>query len=132
MTSDQLIIALGGLILSVLTYFAGVVRTEKRYSKGEKSKRIDAVLNKYMDIRRMSITAGFNGLVKSGVATLHSDSEIREVADKIAAHGEIDPLARSNYNLLHVDLKMLFDYAVKYNINFHHSSVKEVINKSGA
>ena len=132
MTTDQLIIALGGLILSVLTYFAGVIRTEKRYSKQDKSNRINEVLNKYMEFRKISRTAGWDGLLKSGVATLNSDAEIRAVADKIAAHGEKDPLARHHYDLNNVNLKILFDYAVKNNVNFHRTSIEEVIAQSGA
>ena len=53
---NELIIGLGGLLLSVLAYFAGVYRTEKRYKSQDKEKRLDKVLNRYMDFRKTNKT----------------------------------------------------------------------------
>lgn len=45
---NEILIGLGGLILSALTYFAGVYRTEKRLNKEEKRQRIEAVFNRHL------------------------------------------------------------------------------------
>ena len=129
--TSEIIIALVGIILSVLTYFAGVKRAEIRHLKEDKGKRIDDVLNRYMDFRKIARTAGWDCLLKAGASTLYSDTEIRKVADKIIAHGEKDPLGRNHYDLTNVDLKKLFDYAVNNNINFYTTSVEGVIKRSG-
>ena len=128
--SNEIIIGLAGLILSVLTYFAGAWRTERRYKKLDKKERLDAVFNLYMGFRRSNYTAGLDGLQKAGVATLQSDSEIRELVDRIIAHGELNPLGKRG-ELDNIDLKCFFDYAARERINFLRISIEEVIEKSG-
>lgn len=49
--TTEILIGIGGLLLSVLTYFAGVHRTEKRLSKDERNTRIQKVLDKYMNFK---------------------------------------------------------------------------------
>ena len=51
----QIIIEIGGLILSVLTYFAGVLRTEKRNKEQARKNRIESVVLKYMGLRRIIV-----------------------------------------------------------------------------
>ena len=127
---NELIIGIGGLILAVLTYFAGVYRTEKRYRRQEKSKRIETVVNRYMEFRRANKTAGLDGLQKSGVATLNSDAEIREVAQLIISYGENDPLQRSALPMDEVDLKVFFVEAAKERVNLLHSNeLIELVHK---
>ncbi len=69
----EILIGIEGLLLSILTYFAGVWRTEKRLSKEERNNRIQRVFDRYMEFRRSKYTSGFGGLQKAGVSTLQSD-----------------------------------------------------------
>ena len=110
---NEITIGLGGLLLAALTYFAGVWRTEKRHDTIDKRDRMDAVFNRYMDYRKSKYTAGIHGLQISGVATLVSDKEIRELADRIVAHNEKDPLERHTELFNNINLKVFFDYSAK-------------------
>jgi hypothetical protein len=127
--SDNLIIGLGGILLSVLTYFAGVYRTERRYKKQDKGKRIEHVLARYMEFRKNNKTAGLDGLQKAGVATLKDDSEIRELASIIIKHGENDPLQRSALKMDGIDLKLFFEKASEEKINYYSSDLRSFIEK---
>ena len=118
---NEIIIGIGGLILSALTYFAGVYRTDRRYIKQEKEKRIENVLNRYMEFRKTGKTAGLDGLYKAGVGTLKNDKEIREVVDLIIKYGETDPLQRPALEMDGMDLKVFFDEAIKKKLDFFHS-----------
>ena len=72
---NEIIIGIGGLILAALTYFAGVYRTDQRYRKQEKEKRIENVLNRYMEFAKTGQTAGLDGLQRAGIGTLNNDTE---------------------------------------------------------
>jgi len=126
----EVLIGVAGLVLSVVTYFVGARRTEKRLRVEEKQNRIRGVFEKYMEFRRTNYTGGFDGLQKSGAATLASDSEIRELADLIVKHGENDPLDRKSGLFSSVDFKAFFDYSVEERVNFLRTPVAEVIEKS--
>ena len=124
--SDQLIIGFGGILLSVLAYFAGVYRTERRYKKQDKDRRIDNVLARYMEFRKSNKTAGLDGLQKAGVATLKNDSEIRELVTLIKHHGENDPLQRPAIKMDGIDLKAFFEKAADEEINFFESKILKI------
>jgi hypothetical protein len=126
----EILIGTGGLLLSVLTYFAGVQRTQKRLSKDERNSRIQEVLNKYMGFRRTNYTDGLDGLKKAGIATLTSDSEMRELIDLIVKHGEDSPLGGKAHLFNTVDLKAFFDYAVKNQIDFFSVKLEDIIIKA--
>ena len=127
---NELIIGIGGLILAVLTYFAGVYRTEKRYKLQEKNNRIANAVNRYMEFRKTNKTAGLDGLQKAGVANLMNDTEIREAVNLIINYGENDPLQRSALPMDEIDLKVFFVEANKAKLNFFHSNeLKKFINK---
>ncbi len=128
--TSEILIGAGGLIFSVLTYFVGVYRTEKRLSKDERNARIQRVFEKYFEFRRTNYTGGFDGLQKAGTATLKSDDEIRELIALIINHGEKNPLGGESHLFDHVDLKRFFDYAATKQINFFNTTVEEVIAKS--
>jgi len=132
MTNLEILFGLAALVLPVLTYFAGVWRAERRHTGVDKQRRIDAVFNRYMEFRKTSKTAGHDGLLKAGVATLASNEEILELADRIIAHGEKDPLERQSGLLDDVDLKKLFDYAAKTRVKFLSTRLEEIIEHSGA
>ena len=127
--TSEILIGIGGLLLSVLTYFAGVHRTEKRLSKDERNTRIQKVLDKYMNFRRANYTSGLDGLQKAGIATLFTDDEIIELIDMIIKHGEKNPLGRYQESLSKVGLKKFFDFTANQNINFYDLSAEEIIKK---
>ena len=116
--NNELLIGIGGLILSVLTYFAGVQRTERRHSAEdhrhaaeEREARIRRVFDQYMQFRRTNYTGGYDGLQKSGVATLGSNAEIEELTRVIVAHGEAHPLGSNHLAIFQgVDLLRLFGF----------------------
>lgn len=88
MDGNELLISLGGLLLSVLTYFAGVLRTERRHARDDREARITRVLDAYIADARVGRANGFHGLVGAGVGTLMSDAEIRELMDRIVQYGQ--------------------------------------------
>lgn len=125
----QILIGIGGLLLSVLTYFAGVYRTERRHKKDDREARIIRVLDKYMDFRRSNYTSGLVGLQKAGIATLVNDDEIVQLKTMIVQHGEKNPFGRDEDVLLRVGLKKFFDYTANNNTNFFQTSVEEITRK---
>ncbi len=86
MDRDGLIIGFGGLVLLILTYFAGVLRTERRYARSDSEGRITKVLDVYLAAARVGRINGFPGLLQAGVTTLKNDAEIRELLNRIAQH----------------------------------------------
>jgi hypothetical protein len=127
----EIIIGIGGLALAVLTYFAGVWRTEKRLSKEDREKRVRSVFEKYMDFRSRGKSSGLDGLKRAGASSLSTHDEILEVIDLIINHGEDNPLGRKRLHLFEgVDLKKFFDYATKHRIIFFRTPVEQVIEDS--
>ncbi len=131
--TNEILIGLAGLVLSVLTYFAGVGRTEKRHAKDDREARVRRVFDKYMEFRRSNYTGGYDGLQKAGIATLASNAEIEEVLALVVAHSEKHPLG-SNYQTVFqdVDLLKLFRYAAERRINFLSVKIEDAIRDSGA
>lgn len=131
--TNEIIIGLGGLILSALTYFAGIKRAEKLNSIKEKENRIRGVFEKYMQFRQTRYTGGYDGLQKAGIATLKSNEEIKELINLIIDHGELNPMGRDNEEFFKdVNLMVFFKYAATNAINFHMTPIEEIVNQSGA
>jgi len=126
---EEILIGLGGIILSGLTYFAGVKRTEKKFLQTERQARIQSVLEKYRQFLKGNTTGGFDGLQKAGIATLASNDEIFELIDLIVKHGEGHPFGRYAEMLESEDLKKLFDYSVRNKVNFFRTPLEELIEK---
>lgn len=131
--SNELLIGVGGLVLSVLTYFAGVWRTEKRHAKDDREQRVQRVFDRYMEFRRTNHTGGTDGLQKAGIATLESNKEISELIERIIKHGEKHPLGTdAETTFAGVDLLRFFKYAAANRVNFLKTSPDEVIRASSA
>lgn len=131
--SNEILIGISGLILSVLTYFAGVARTKKQNSVQDREERIFRVLEKYLEFRRSSKTSGLDGLKKAGIATLESNAEVTELLDRIVAHGEPHPLGQEHAAVYSgVDLLRFFRYAAQNSVNFFRTPVEQVIKDSGS
>lgn len=142
--TDQVLIGLAGLILSVLTYFAGVRRAEMRHAREDRDRqqrhaqedrelRVDRVVDAYMGFRR-SIppeTSGLDGLLRAGIASLMSSDEVRDVINRIVAHGEKHPLGRDHERVFQgVELLRFFKFAADRRIDFLRVEVQDVIRDS--
>lgn len=127
--NTEILIGLGGLILSVLTYFAGVHRTERRLLKKERDNRIRTVFNRYMEFRESNYTGGLDGLKKAGIATLTTNEEIYELFELITKHGERHPLSNDKEVIEKVGLKKFFDYAIEHGVDFLRIPVGEIIRE---
>ena len=119
--TSALLIGLGGLILSALTYFAGVQRTERRHEKGEKESRINHVVDFYVKASQAHMDSGLSGLMKAGIGTLKNDQEIREACQRIINHGEHSPLAAIQKFSSEIDLFIFFQKAKGQGAEFIYS-----------
>lgn len=129
MTTETLI-AVGGILLSVLIYFAGVQRTEGKLLKKERSTRIKNVFDDYMNFRRSNETDGLDGLKRAGTATLYTDEEIVELINMIMKYDQANPLGCHRESLTKVSLKKFFDVIANREVNlFDDQSVKGIIAK---
>lgn len=110
----EIALAVGGLILSVLTYFAGV-RHGKRYrdedraaaAEHEADHRIDRVVQRYALLVRTTQSGALHGLLVAGVKNLRSSSEMRLARERATAQTGIDPLRQ--FSLDGVNLKEFVD-----------------------
>jgi hypothetical protein len=110
----EIALAVGGLILSVLTYFAGV-RHGKRYrdedraaaAEHEADHRIDRVVQRYALLVRTTQSGALHGLLVAGVKNLRSSGEVRLARDRATAQTGIDPLRQ--FSLDGVNLKEFID-----------------------
>jgi hypothetical protein len=108
------------ILISVLMFLAGVYLTNRYHTRHDKKERIETVLAAYMEFRTSNITSGLAGLQKAGVAMLRSTAEIKQVAELIIKHGELDPLQRSPFpELDHIDLRLFFNKAARERLNLH-------------
>jgi hypothetical protein len=131
--SNDFLIGFGGLVLSVLTYFAGVWRTERRHKTEDRDNRVQRVFAKYMDFRRTNRTGGYDGALKAGIATLKSNEEINEFCALVLAHGETHPLGPDYATVFKdVDLLKFFGYAAQNRVNFLTTPIEKVIEVSKA
>jgi hypothetical protein len=120
----EVALSIGGLILSVLTYFAGV-RRGKMYrqedlaaaaardaaeASREADRRIDDVVQRYADLVRDNKTGALHGLLVAGVKNLRSSDEVRLARERASAQAGYDPLHQ--YSLDGVNLKEFVDGCV--------------------
>lgn len=127
MTTQELIIGIAALVLPVLTYFAGVYRTERRYSREQSETRISRVLGTYIDMSRSLTSKGFHALIKAGVSTLESNQEVRTLLTQITQHGENNPLGKHQELLHEVDLHVFFETARELEYDFIHKGTPEKV-----
>src|SRR5439155_12080047 len=90
---------IGGLVIAVLTYFAGVIRG-KRYrqedlgataareaaeTSREADRRIDDVVQRYANLVRHNTTGALHGLLVAGIKNLRSSEEIHLARERATA-----------------------------------------------
>ena len=110
----EIALAVGGLLLSVLTYFAGL-RRGKRYRDEDRAAaaehdadhRIDRVVQRYALRVRTGQTGALHSLLVAGVKSLQSSGEVRLARERATAQTGIDPLR--HYALDGVNLKEFVD-----------------------
>jgi len=123
----DIIIGFGGLLLSVLTYFAGVIRTERRYKNQAKEKRIDDFVNtlfsKYRGGGRV-----IELLIPSGINDLQNDDEIKNALEKARNRLSFHPLRNWKSTIEAIGYKTFFDYIVKNGISLNKSNINNAIN----
>jgi len=110
----EIALTLGGLLLSVLTYFAGL-RRGKRYREEDRAAaaehdadhRIDRVVQRYTLLVRTTQTSALHGLLVAGVKNLRSSDEIRLARERATAQTGNDPLRQ--YSLDGVSLREFVD-----------------------
>ena len=130
----EIALTIGGLLLSLLTHWAGVKRG-KRYREEDLAAaaahdadhRIDRVVQRYALLVRTNQTGALHGLLVAGVKNLRSSDEIRLARERVSAQTGNDPLRQ--YSLVGVDLKDFVDACV-----FDNSSVKndrEILERFG-
>lgn len=110
----EIAIAVGGLILAVLAYLAGVRRGRRdrdedraAAAEHEADHRIDRVVQRYTLLVRTGQTGALHGLLVAGVKSLRSSGEVRLARERATAQTGIDPLRP--YALDGVDLKIFVD-----------------------
>lgn len=130
MTRLEIIFGLGNLVLPVLTYFAGVCRTEKHYRQKEAEAKIDDIVKTYMEASKAGKRSGLDGLLKAGVGNLKSDKEIREVCRRITGHGDHSPLSALGNYADKIDLHRFFRLTIDRKINLYTTpDVQKLINE---
>ena len=110
----EIALAIGGLLLSLLTYFVGV-RHGKRYREEDRTAaaehdadhRVDRVVQRYVTLVRTNRTGALHGLLVAGIKHLRSSEEIRLARERAAAQTGNDPLRQ--YSLEGVNLKEFVD-----------------------
>jgi hypothetical protein len=124
---DQIVIALGALVISGLSYFAGVYRTRKNLDRTEREARIGRVVAAYLSLVQNARTGQHDGLMKAGVATLHNDAEIRSALEKIGKHGLKSPIASEATKLEDVDLHTFYTLAAERRHNVYRNDFDELV-----
>jgi hypothetical protein len=140
---ELFLVVLGAVLGSVVTWLLPnreaqelrkqLAETERRHAAQDRETRILRVLDQYMQFRRSNYTGGYDGLLRSGVATLEANAEIEELLRRVVEHGEAHPLG-SNHSTVFagVDLLRLFKYAAEKRINFLTTPIEAVIRSSGS
>lgn len=132
MCDQEIIITVVGFVLSVLTYFAGVKRTEMRHQSQDREERIKYVFQSYMKLRKSNATGGYDGLYKAGIATLQSNNEVDDLIKRIVANGELHPLGSDRVTVFQdVNILDLFKYIAQNRINLLLTPIEKVIKDSG-
>lgn len=130
----EIALAIGGLILSVLTYFAGVRRGRRlrdedlaAAAEHDADHRIDRIVQRYALMVRTDQTGALHGLLVAGVKSLRSSDEVRLARERATAQTGIDPLRQ--YALDGVNLKDFVDACDFDNVSIKND--RELLAKYG-
>ena len=136
--NDTLIVALGGIVVSVLAYFAGQQRADLRHDreradKDEREQReqhrtlAGKLVDEYVDMVRRHYADGPYALAKLGLDALGSDALIREAITEMETRSGSDPWSGHGRNVQSVDLVVFFQIVRERRIDFAKVTVEEVV-----
>ena len=134
--SDEVLIALVALIVSALTYFAGVHRGAKqeraRQAHEEKLERernnrqlATKVADEYVHMVRNGRDSGPHALAKLGLQNLGSDSLIRDAIHEMKVRTGKNPWQDDEAHVEGIDLVEFFSLATENRVNFFSTPVGE-------
>lgn len=146
-----LLVGAAGVLVSALTYFAGIRRGEaqerSRQRHAELLQELDhqhqaaledqrlretaiaRVVDDYMKLLRSATTSGVYGLADSGIASLRDDQDAREAVRRIALQAGKNPLGTASTELAKIDLVKFFRFFRERGLRFEHTSVADAIAK---
>jgi hypothetical protein len=110
--NNEIIIGIGGLILSALTYFAGVYRTERCYERERREKRIDDFVNTFFS-QYKGAGVVIEILIPSGINNLHTDEEIKSALENLRNRLGFHPLRNWNGEIEAIGYKKFLNYIVR-------------------
>ena len=125
---DAIIIGIGGLILSVLTYFAGVKRAEKRHKDEAKEKRIDVFISSFSD-RYHGGGYILEELIPSGINDLDNDSEIHTAFEKLQNRLAVHPLRNWNQLIEKIGYKIFFQHVLRSGLPLTKHTIDKFIDE---
>lgn len=136
--TDEVLIALGALVVGGLSYFAGVYRTKKQFEQSAheaksgreeaaREARVSRVVEAYVRLAQASKTSGPDGLLKAGAASLADDQEVRTACARVVQHGLRSPLAAIEQQLDGVNLSVLLQLAAERRHNFFSGNLNALI-----
>lgn len=124
---SAVLIGFGGLVLSVLTYFAGVYRTQKRHEKDDSIQRVNRVIDEYQALFMPRKDSGIPALITAGVTLLRNDAEVREVCRQLEARNEGSPLVPHIEFLKDKNLYEVFQIIRREKLNPRHPELANAI-----
>lgn len=113
-------IVVAGLLLPVLTYFAGVQRTKQRYEQDDSEQRITKVVDEYQKLWQPRTNAGLPALLEAGIALLKNNKEAREACRRLQIRNDRSPLESSDKELADIDLHRFFLAIREHKLNPQH------------
>ena len=125
--TNEIIIGIGGLVLAALTYFAGVHRTESRYKKQQKEKRIgDFVNNFFQEYKGAGVVIEL--LIPSGINNLNDDEEIQTALNILKNRLGFHPLRQWNNEIESIGYKKFFDSIINSGKPINKSNISIAIS----
>jgi hypothetical protein len=124
--SAEIIIGIGGIVLSVLTYFAGVIRTEKRYKSQAREKRIDEFVNVFFS-RYKGAGVVIELLSSSGIHNFQNDDEIMTALNALRNRLGFHPLRNWKDEIETIGYKKFFDFVLENKIQLDTKTIDRAI-----
>jgi len=91
-TIDQIVIGIGGIIVAVLIYFAGVQRGKAQRSLDACEARINRVVDNFASLDPVHRGLDLAEFIRAGAADLRDNPEVVEAARRIVNRGAHHPI----------------------------------------
>lgn len=116
----EIVIGVLGLVLSVVTYWAGVRHEKRRQSQDDSEVRINKVVDEYQELFQPRKDHGVPALIEAGALLLTSDQEIREVCRRLDLRNNTSPLEPWAEELQSMNLLQFFQAIRDHKLNPRH------------